>query len=109
LLGLLQASFGIEIVGSFCTVLGVIAAYKYEIFKCKSLVSLAWTFFGLGFIGSTIVVFATLGVGSLGYGFCNYFDTMINSQAQFSKLGQGDSQNPFSKLDSCFFSDGNVL
>ncbi len=80
-LGLLEASFGISIVGGFCCVLGIIAAYKYEIFKCKSLVSVAWALFGIGFMGSVIVVYATLGVGSLGYGFCNYFDTMISSQS----------------------------
>jgi len=43
------------------------------------MVNLAWTLFGLGFIGSIVVVFVTLGLGSLGYGFCNYFDQMSTS------------------------------
>ena len=73
-LDLIEASFGLLVLGGFCCLMGIIAAYKYEVFKCKSMVNLAWTLFGLGFIGSMLIIFATLGLGSLGYGFCQYFD-----------------------------------
>jgi hypothetical protein len=78
---LIEASFGLLILGGFCCVMGIIAAYKYQVFKCKSMVNLAWALFGLGFMGSMILLFALLGMGSLGYGFCNYFDAMTTSQA----------------------------
>ena len=73
------------------------------------MVQLSWGLYSVGFIGSMGLLFITLGMGSLGYGFCNYFDSMIYSQSDFIKLGASNSQNPFNRLDSCFYGDGNVL
>lgn len=76
---LMEVSFGMLILGGFCCLMGIVAAYKYEVFKCKSMVNLAWTLFGFGFVGSMVLLFVLLGMGSLGYGFCNYFDAMTTS------------------------------
>lgn len=108
-LDVMEASFGLLIIGGFCCLMGVVATYRYEAFRCRSMVNVGWALFGFGFMGSVVVVFVTLGLGSLGYGFCNYFDSMVTSQAQFNKLGASYSQNAFTKLDACFFGDGNVL
>lgn len=79
LIKLIEGTFTVEVIAGFSCMLGVVATYKYEVFKCKSLVSLAWFLFSLGFVGSMVVLFVILGLGSLGYGFCNYFDSMMTS------------------------------
>jgi hypothetical protein len=73
------------------------------------MVTIGWAAYGIGLIGSIIIIFFTMGLGSLGYGFCNYFDQMISNQTSFNQLGGSNSQNPFVKLKSCFYGDGNVL
>lgn len=105
----LQGIIGVLIIGGMASVIGICAVYLFQIFTCKSLVTFSWAIYGVGFIGSMGLLFVTLGMGSLGYGFCNYFDVMINNKSDFVKLGASNSQNPFTRLDSCFYGDGNVL
>lgn len=73
------------------------------------MVNLGWAIYGLTYFGVIALVFVFLSLGSVGYTFCSYYDSMINSQASFNKLGEAYSQNVFTKLDVCLYGDGNVL
>ncbi len=73
------------------------------------MVNLGWAIYGITYFGVIGLVFIFLSLGSVGYTFCIYYDSMINSQASFNKLGEAYSQNVFTKLDVCVYGDGNVL
>jgi hypothetical protein len=73
------------------------------------MVNLGWAIYGITYFGVIALVFVFLSLGSVGYTFCTYYDSMINSQASFNKLGEAYSQNVFTKLDVCLYGDGNVL
>lgn len=42
--------------------------------------SIGWGLIGIGIGGLMIICYGTLGLGSLGYGFCTYFDNMLSQQ-----------------------------
>ena len=73
------------------------------------MVTLGWVIYGIMYFGIVILVFAFLSAGSIGYQFCNYFDSMVLNEVEFNKIGQSYSQNVFTKLDVCLYGDGNVL
>lgn len=43
------------------------------------MVHIGWTIFGLAYVGVIALTFVLLSVGSIGYGFCNYFSVMLNN------------------------------
>lgn len=51
------------------------------------MVNLGWAIWGITYFGIIALVFVFLSLGSVGYTFCNYFDSMIHSQASFNRLG----------------------
>jgi hypothetical protein len=73
------------------------------------MVHLGWTIFGLAYIGVIIITFFLLSVGSIGYGFCNYYNSMLNNQTAYAQLGISYTQNAFMKIDTCIFGNGNAL
>lgn len=104
-----QGVFAFVLTGSILTILGVISSHVFGVFSCKNLVHLGWNIFGLAYIGVIAITFATLSVGSIGYGFCSYFSSMITTEASYSKLGVAYTQNAFMRIDTCIFGDGNAL
>lgn len=58
--------------------LGAIAAHLFNLYTCRSMVHIGWTIFGLAYVGVIALTFVLLSVGSIGYGYCNYFSTMLN-------------------------------
>jgi hypothetical protein len=89
--------------------LGVIAAHVFDVFTCRSMVHLGWTVFGLAYVGIIGLTFILLSVGSIGYGFCNYFHLMLTDQTAYAQLGASYTQNAFTRIDTCIFGDGNSL
>jgi hypothetical protein len=51
-----------------------------DIFQCRTLVNLGWIIYGIAYFGVIILSAVLLSGGSLAYGFCNYFDGMLNNQ-----------------------------
>ena len=81
----------------------------FNVFTCRYMVHLGWTVFGIAYIGVIILTFILLSIGSVGYGFCNYFNSMVNSQTVYNQLNAAYTQNAFSRIDTCLFGDGNAL
>ncbi len=78
-LSFLQSVLGANLIGSLLCLLGIAGVYLFDIFNCRIMSVFGWGLFGLTFFGIMIVLYVTLGLGSLGYGFCNYFDLMLHN------------------------------
>ena len=104
-----QGIFAFAITGSLIALLGVLATHLFELSICRRMVHLGWTIYGLIYAGVIIVTFTSLSLGSIGYGFCSYFDLMLTDSTSFNLLGQAYTQNAFMRLDTCIFGDGNAL
>ena len=89
--------------------MGVIATQIFEVKVCRGMVHLAWTIYGLSYIGVIIVTFIVLSMGSIGYGFCNYYSAMLTTPDIYNNLGNYYTQNAFKRLDTCIFGNGNAL
>ncbi len=109
LLSILEGVFAFVLTGSLLVLLGVISSHVFDIYNCRTMVHLGWTIFGLTYVAIIGLTFVFLSVGSVGYGFCSYFDMMINDQSAYSKLGLSYTQNAFMKIDTCIFGDGDAL
>ena len=61
------------------------------------------------YTGILVLGFVTLSMGSVGYSFCVYFHDMLNTESDYTRIGDEYSQNIFNRLDVCLFSDGDAL
>lgn len=94
---------------SLLIILGVVSTHLFDILACKSMVNLGWVLYGITYFGVIAIVFVFLAMGNLGYTFCSYYNSMINTRASFDLLSEYYSQNVFTRLDVCLFGDGNIL
>jgi hypothetical protein len=108
-LSALEGIMAFVLTGSLLTLLGVVAAHLFNLYTCRSMVHIGWTIFGLAYVGVIGLTFVLLSLGSVGYGYCKYFEAMLNDQNAYAKLGAAYSQNAFTRLDTCVFGDGNAL
>jgi hypothetical protein len=74
-----QGIFAVALTGSLLVMLGVLATHLFDLLTCRLMVHLGWAIFGLVYVGVIVVMFVVLSVGSIGYGFCNYYQSMLNS------------------------------
>ncbi len=81
----------------------------FNVYTCRYMVHLGWTIFGLTYMGVIILTFILLSVGSVGYGFCQYYSSMISNQAVYNQINAAYTQNAFGRIDTCIFGDGNAL
>jgi hypothetical protein len=77
----LQGVIGFVLAASLLTLLGIISTHIFDLFICRKMVHLGWAIFGLSYVGVIILTFIFFSLGSLGFGFCNYFKSMISNQA----------------------------
>jgi hypothetical protein len=101
--------FALALTGSLLALLGVVATHVFDVLSCRKMVHLGWTIYGLAYVGVIIVTFGVLSVGSISYGFCTYFNSMLTNSVSYNLLGQSYTQNLFTRVDTCLFGDGNVL
>jgi len=73
------------------------------------MVHLGWTIFGIVYAGVLVITFLVLSVGSVAYGFCSYYKTMLTDQSAYNTLGISYTQNAFMRVDTCIFGSGNAL
>jgi hypothetical protein len=105
----IEGLVGLILAGSIFILFGVVSTHILDIMACRSMVNLGWVIYAFTYFGVIALTFIFLSMGSVGYTFCNYFDKMVNDQAEFNKIGEAYSQNAFTKLDVCMYGDGNVL
>lgn len=82
-LSVFQGVFAFALTGSLLALLGVVATHLFDLFTCRRMVHLGWTVFGIVYIGIIVVTFFVLSVGSIGYGFCEYYKTMLTDQSAY--------------------------
>lgn len=68
---------------------------------------------GLLYFAVLAVLFSLLAVGGASYSFCQFFKSIIGSNAGYVSFASASSTSNFNKfftyLDVCFFQDGNIL
>lgn len=50
-----------------------------------------------------------IGLGSVGYGFCQYYDGFLNGNDVFQTIRAENSQNVLNRIDACLYGDGDVI
>jgi hypothetical protein len=100
---------GFFILGSFLILMSIFAVYGLELFSCITMVRFGFVLYGGLMTGIIGLIFVTLGMGSVGYSFCNYYDSMLHDQFSYNRIINSYSQNIFNRLDVCIYGDGNVL
>ena len=110
---LIQAIFGIVLLASIISLLGIISTHIFDVFTCRKFVHTGWVVFGLVYFAILFVLFIILSVGGLSFNFCQYFGSIIKSKNGFVSYTDSMSPSDFNKffdyLDVCFFDDGNIL
>ena len=56
-----------------------------------------------------MLIYLFIGLGSIGYGFCEYYKGLLTGQEVFQNIKSENSQNILNKLDVCLYGDGNAL
>ena len=69
----------LTLVGSFSTAI-------FQIFDCRKMVHLGWVIFGFSFVGGLILMYLFIGLGSIGYGFCQYYDGLLHGTDVFQSI-----------------------
>lgn len=109
----MQAIFGIVLLASIISLLGIISTHIFDVLACRRFVHTGWGVFGLIYFGVLFVLYMQLSVGGLSYNFCQYFASIIKSQNGFISFTDSTSASNFNKffdyLDVCLFDDGNIL
>lgn len=109
----IEALFGIILLATLISLLGLISTHVFEIFACKKMVHAGWALLGVQYFGVLVVLFAFLSIGGISYCICQYFSAVLNSQTNFTSFALEPNSSSFNGLfqylDVCFFSDGNIL
>lgn len=108
-LSIFQSVFGLALAGSLVVLLGAASTHLFDLLACRKMVHLGWTIYGFTYIGVIVVAFIGLSMGSISYGFCQYFHEMLTVQVSYNKLGESYTQNMFTRLDVCIFGNGNAM
>lgn len=76
----IEGVVGFILAASVFILFGAISTHVLDIIACRSMVTLGWVIYGIMYFGIIILVFCFLSMGSIGYSFCNYFDSMVSSE-----------------------------
>ena len=50
------------------------------------MVHLGWVILAMSFVGGLILIYLFVGLGSIGYGFCEYYDGMLHGTDVFQTI-----------------------
>jgi hypothetical protein len=67
---MVQAIFGVILLGSLISLLGIISSHIFELYGCKQLVHGGWTLLGFMYFAVLGVLFIFMSVGGISYSFC---------------------------------------
>lgn len=70
---IMEAAFGLILLASLMSVLGVISTHLFDLFKCTKMVNAGWILLGLGYLCVLAVLIVMLVIGSTSHTFCQYF------------------------------------
>ena len=110
---IVQAIFGVILLGSLVSLLGIISSHIFELYGCKQMVHGGWVLLGFMYFAVVGVLFIFLAVGGLSYNFCDYYGSIITTNKGYTSFISTTTPSNFNKffsyLDVCLFDDGNIL
>jgi hypothetical protein len=110
---IVQAIFGVILLGSLVSLLGIISSHIFELYGCKQMVHGGWVLLGCMYFSVLGVLFIFLAVGGLSYNFCDYYGSIITNNKAYASFTSATTASNFNKffnyLDVCLFEDGNIL
>jgi hypothetical protein len=81
-----QIIISVCLVGTMLTLIGSFSTATFQILECRKMVHLGWFIFAFSFAGGLILMYLFVGVGSIGYGFCQYYEGLLNGQDVFQTI-----------------------
>lgn len=76
----IQIIISVCLVGTMLTLIGSFSTATFQILDCRKMVHMGWVIFSFSFIGGLILMYLFISVGSIGYGFCQYYDGFLHGQ-----------------------------
>jgi len=73
-----QIIVAVCLVGTMLALVGSFSTATFHILECRKMVHLGWFIFAISFVGGLILIYLFVGLGSVGYGFCQYYDGFLN-------------------------------
>jgi hypothetical protein len=73
----MEAAFGLILLASLMSLLGVISTHLFDLFKCTRMVHAGWVLLGIGYLTVLAVMLAMLAIGGVSHSFCDYFKGVI--------------------------------
>jgi hypothetical protein len=74
----IQIIVSVCLVGTMLSLIGSFSTAIFRILECRKMVHLAWVIFSFSFVGGLILMYLFISVGSIGYGFCSYYNGFLN-------------------------------
>lgn len=105
----IQIIISVCLVGTMLALIGSFSTATFDILDCRKMVHLGWFIFAFSFVGGLILMYIFIGLGSIGYGFCQYYDGLLNGKDIFYSIQGENTQNILSKVGTCLYGDGDVL
>lgn len=60
--------------------IGAFSTSTFQILDCRKMVHIGWIMWSFSFLGSLILLYIFLGLGSISYGFCSYYDEILDGK-----------------------------
>jgi hypothetical protein len=99
----------VSLIGTLLVLLGAFSTASFQILNCRKMVHIGWLIYSCSFIGGLILMYLFIGLGSIGYGFCQYYDGLLKGTDVFQKIQASNSQNVINRIKTCMYGNGNTL
>jgi hypothetical protein len=81
-----QIIIAVCLVGTMLSLIGSFSTAAFHILDCRKMVHLGWVFYSCSFIGGLILIYLFVGLGSIGYSFCEYYDGLLTGTDVFQTV-----------------------
>jgi hypothetical protein len=82
----IQIIIAICLVGTMLVLTGSFSTATFHILDCRKMVHLGWVIFGFSFVGGLILIYLFVALGSVGYGFCEYYEGFLGGTDVFQSI-----------------------
>jgi hypothetical protein len=74
------------LVGTMLALIGSFSTATFQILDCRKMVHLGWVIYAMSFVGGLILMYLFVSLGSVGYGFCQYYDGLLHGTEVFESI-----------------------
>lgn len=86
LLFVVQFVIAICLIGTMLVLIGAFSTSTFRILECRKMVHLGWLIYSCSFIGGLLLMYLFIGLGSISYGFCQYYTGIIDGTEVFNDI-----------------------